>query len=342
MKNNSNNSVGKQDGIILLAKQPFYTSFSSLNIIKKALKTSKVGHTGTLDSFAQGLLVVCTGRLTKLAGNITEFDKTYEAVIKFGSETDTLEYTGQVIKTTDLPTEEELISVLKRYNGQMEQIPPSFSAIHINGKRASDLVRSGHNVEIPKRQINIFYNKLIAVQKNAENKVEYAHIEFSVSKGTYIRSLARDIGADCSSSAHLIGLFRTKVGNFKIEDSVGKKYLNEFNIKNSIENVNLYFNSDKDSLPKISESIKDEILENINSFTEDVSNQCGFVNLHLVNEQKEDDFLHGRYLKASHFADKIEFIKQNENCAVFSSAGESVGLIEKDAQNKFKYKFVIN
>ena len=342
MKNNSNNSVGKQDGIILLAKQPFYTSFSSLNIIKKALKTSKVGHTGTLDSFAQGLLVVCTGRLTKLAGNITEFDKTYEAIIKFGSETDTLEYSGQVIKTTDLPTEEELISVLKKYNGQMEQIPPSFSAIHINGKRASDLVRSGHDVEIPKRKINIFYNKLIAIQKNAQNKVEYAHIEFSVSKGTYIRSLARDIGADCSSSAHLIGLYRTKVGNFNIENSIGKKYLNEFNIQNSIENVNLFFNSNKDSLPKIDESIKDEVLENIYSFTEDVSLQCGFINLHLVNEQKDNDFLHGRFLKASHFIEKIDLIKQNESCAVFSSSGNFIGLIEKSTENKFNYKFVIN
>ena len=125
-------------------------------------------------------------------------------------------------------------------------------------------------------------------------------------------------------------------------DNFGDWNYIECNIKNCIENVNLYFNSDKDSLPKISESIKDEILENINSFTEDVSNQCGFVNLHLVNEQKEDDFLHGRYLKSSHFADKIDFIKQNENCAVFSSAGEFLGLIEKDAQNKFKYKFVIN
>ena len=86
------------DGIVLLAKRPGPTSFASLNSVKKSLNTTKVGHTGTLDSFAQGLLVVCTGRLTKLAGNITAFDKSYQAVIHFGKETDTLEYTGNVIK----------------------------------------------------------------------------------------------------------------------------------------------------------------------------------------------------------------------------------------------------
>ena len=91
------------DGIVLLAKQPNQTSFYSLNSVKKALGTSKVGHTGTLDSFAQGLLVVCVGKMTKLAGNITEFDKSYEAVIKFGEETDTLEYTGKVIKKLVFP-----------------------------------------------------------------------------------------------------------------------------------------------------------------------------------------------------------------------------------------------
>ncbi|MBR3832343.1 MAG: hypothetical protein IKJ72_01790, partial [Mycoplasmataceae bacterium] len=107
-------------------------------------------------------------------------------------------------------------------------------------------------------------------------------------------------------------------------------------------NVNLYFNSDKDSLPKISESIKNEILENINSFTEDVSNQCGFVNLHLVNEQKEDDFLHGRYLKSNYFVEKIDLLNQKQICAVFSLQGAFVGLIENDNENKLKYKFVIN
>ena len=107
-KNNSHNSTGFQnsqnsDGIILLAKQPGLTSFSSLNSVKKALNTKKVGHTGTLDSFAQGLLIVCTGRLTRLAGRITEFNKTYQAVIKFGEETDTYEYTGKITKKTVLP-----------------------------------------------------------------------------------------------------------------------------------------------------------------------------------------------------------------------------------------------
>ena len=109
-----------------------------------------------MDSFAQGLLVVCTGRLTKLAGCITEFDKSYSAVIKFGEETDTLEYTGEVIKTANLPTIDALNEAINKFTGKILQAPPAFSAIHVNGKRASDLAREGKTVEIPPRPITVF------------------------------------------------------------------------------------------------------------------------------------------------------------------------------------------
>ena len=132
-------NLSSPDGIVLLAKKTGLTSFTALNSVKKALNTTKVGHTGTLDSFAQGLLVVCCGRLTRLAGNITEFDKSYEAVIKFGEETDTLEYTGQIIRRAPLPSLEALEASVKKYTGKQLQAPPAFSALHANGKRASDL-----------------------------------------------------------------------------------------------------------------------------------------------------------------------------------------------------------
>ena len=218
------------DGIVLLAKQPGLTSFSSLFNVKKALKTTKVGHTGTLDSFAQGLLVVCTGRLTRLAGNITEFDKEYKAVISFGSETDTLEYTGNIIKETALPTEQALISAVESFIGPQQQVPPQFSALHVNGKRASDIARKGGEISLPPRPITVYKAEITELEKNAQGLVENCMITFRVSKGTYIRSLARDIADKCGSSGHLIGLYRTRVGNFCIEDAAGFSLLSDFTI----------------------------------------------------------------------------------------------------------------
>ena len=155
------------DKIVLLAKKTGLTSFTSLNCVKKAFKTTKVGHTGTLDSFAQGLLVVCCGRLTRLAGNITEFDKSYKAIIKFGQETDTLECTGQIIKNAPLPTLQSLENALKKFNGNIMQTPPAFSAIHVDGKRASDLAREGKTAQLKPRPVTIFDAKIIETKLNS-------------------------------------------------------------------------------------------------------------------------------------------------------------------------------
>ena len=141
------------DKIVLLAKQPGITSFNSLYNVKRAFNTTKVGHTGTLDNFAQGLLVVCTGRLTKLAGNIIEFDKSYKAVLRFGTETDTLDYEGQIIKEAALPDEQTVRKIVASFVGEQEQKPPVYSAIHVDGNRASELVRKGLDVELPSRKI---------------------------------------------------------------------------------------------------------------------------------------------------------------------------------------------
>lgn len=231
-----------QNRIVLLAKKPGLTSFSSLFTVKHAFKTSKVGHTGTLDSFAAGLLVVCVGSLTRLAGRITEFGKTYRAVIKFGEETDTLECTGNVVRTALLPTEAQLAAAVKKYTGKIMQQPPTFSAIHIDGKRSSDLARSGKSAEIPFRQVEVFSSEIQEIMfagtsdsdsENDKKRVLACCIEFSVSKGTYIRSLARDIAIECGSAGHLVGLLRTKVGNFCLEDAAGFSDLEEFNIENA-------------------------------------------------------------------------------------------------------------
>ena len=174
----------EKNKIVLLSKLSGFTSFSSLYSVKRAFNTQKVGHTGTLDSFAQGLLVVCTGSLTRIAGKITEFNKVYEAVLKFGEETDTLECTGKIIKKTELPLLSDLKNALKKFTGELFQVPPVYSALHVGGKRASDVARSGKSVKLPERKITVFDSELLETSLTPDNRVSEARIKFSVSKGT--------------------------------------------------------------------------------------------------------------------------------------------------------------
>lgn len=377
-KNASHNSKGFQnsqnsDGIVLLAKQPGLTSFSSLNSVKKALNTKKVGHTGTLDSFAQGLLIVCTGRLTRLAGRITEFNKTYQAVIKFGEETDTYEYTGKITKKTVLPEKSDFEKAVNKFTGEIMQNPPFFSAIHINGERASSLARNGQKVEIPARKVTVFNSKILDTVCNNKNQVEYALVEFTVSKGTYIRSLAFDIGRECKSSAHLAGLYRTKVGNFFVEDAAGFENIEKFCIQTAIKTMN----EQKDIIKKQEEQkllkekqtenqksgkkqkqsfiltpqeiqLQKEILQKKIQFTPEIAKLCGLIPIYLVNEDAENAFFNGKPLQKSYFSlslnthQSIEK-KLPENCeiSVFSTKNQFSGIISK-TYSKFKYCFVIN
>lgn len=325
----------------MLAKQPGITSFSSLHQVKRAIKSTKVGHTGTLDNFAQGLLVVCTGRLTRLAGDITEFNKTYKAVIKFGSETSTLDYEGEVIQTAELPTKEILELKLKEFTGDLMQKPPAFSAIHIDGKRASDLARKGKEVDIPARKITIFSSNLQEVKLNDKGLVEYAMVEFSVSKGTYIRSLARDLAKACNSCGHLVGLYRTKVGTFNIEDAAFYSKLPDFNIQTATEMAASEF-SKKERDPVQDQKDYDEILSKMQPATEEVAQMCGFNIIHLAAEESYQDFMNGRPLKNRLFVEDLYQLPVSSINAVFAPKGEFAGLISKDETGKIRYKLVIN
>lgn len=329
------------DKIVLLAKKPGFTSFTSLSSVKKAFNTTKVGHTGTLDSFAQGLLVVCSGKLTRLAGNITEFDKSYKAIIKFGQETDTLECTGNVIKSGNLPTLEALENALEKFKGQIMQTPPAFSAIHIDGKRASDLAREGKTTQIKARPVTIFDAKIIETKLNSENLVEYAQIDFSVSKGTYIRSLARDIAYECGSFGYLIGLYRTKIGNFKIEDAAGFLDLEDFSIENAIKKIS-EVSSELNKKIEFTKEFLEEIQNKSVDFTKEVSVLCGFNNIDLKNDDAKKDFMNGKPLRSYMFNIDLHSLLNKSSSAVFAPDGNFMGLIEKDENGKIKYKFVIN
>lgn len=207
------------NGILLLNKPAGVTSFKALGRVKRILKETsgckvKVGHTGTLDKFAEGLLVVLTGKFTRLNPVFTAFDKVYEAEIKFGETTDTLDPEGTITETCSPPDIETIKNKTKQFRGEISQRPPVFSAVHVNGERAYKQALRGELTELPARDIIIHQFEIL------EWTAPVLKCRIHCSKGTYIRSIARDLGHACGSCAHLVGLKRLSVGPFSAEDSI--------------------------------------------------------------------------------------------------------------------------
>jgi tRNA pseudouridine55 synthase len=215
--------MGKTEisGLVLLDKPPGLTSFQAVRELSNILGLSKAGHTGTLDKFASGLLVILSGRALKLAPWFSNLDKEYEGSILFGAETDTLDPEGEVIFQAPLPTEEAVLEALPQFRGEFQQTPPSYSAIHLDGKRAYERVRAGEAVEMKNRPVTIHDLELLSYHP------PLAEIRVSCSKGTYIRSLARDLGLAAGSRGSLSSLRRKRVGGFSLEDAFGLEALRE-------------------------------------------------------------------------------------------------------------------
>jgi tRNA pseudouridine55 synthase len=201
------------EGLLLLHKKPGLTSFEALAEVKRALGTSRVGHTGTLDKFAEGLLPVLVGRAVKLSPWFSHCPKEYRGRIRFGFETGTLDPEGQIVAEGPLPSREALEAVLPRFRGPILQAPPAYSAIHLGGRRASELARSGEAPEMRQRPVNIYRLELAAWDP------PFAEITVSCSSGTYIRSLARDIALAAASRAHLAALTRTRFAGFDLSQA---------------------------------------------------------------------------------------------------------------------------
>jgi len=197
-------------GFLLYDKPAGPTSFKALGAFRNAFPGSKVGHTGTLDSFATGLLVLMAGSYSRLAPFFVGLDKRYRAEISFGSETDTLDPSGDVIAEGPLPARASLEAVLPKFTGLIQQIPPKYSAIHVGGARASDLALKGHEFELKPRSVTIWSLDLESYEEG--KAVVFVHC----SSGTYIRSLARDIAKSLGTFAHLSALRRLSVGPFGI------------------------------------------------------------------------------------------------------------------------------
>lgn len=202
-------------GALLINKNPGVSSFRALSPVKRVFHGHKIGHTGTLDPFATGLLVALVGPLTRLAPELTGLDKVYEAVLRFGAETDTLDPTGAVVHTSStIPELSRIKTVLPQFTGTLRQVPPRFSAVHVNGRRAYDLARSGIDVQMSEREVCVHALDILSWEPPDLT------IRVACGSGTYIRSLARDIGIATDSRAYLQELHRTEVGPFHVEDSV--------------------------------------------------------------------------------------------------------------------------
>jgi len=220
------------NGILVVNKPIGYTSRDIVNIVGKKLNTRKVGHTGTLDPLASGVLVLCIGKSLKLSELLVCNEKVYEAKVILGYETDTLDLEGMVVKKDDKlldVTEFEVKEVLSGFIGEIEQEVPKYSAVSVNGKRLYEYARNNIDVELPKRMVNIKSLELISdIKLNSDNNYEFM-IRCEVSKGTYIRSLVRDIGYALGSCATMGSLNRVKQGVFDIDDSYT---LNDIEIDN--------------------------------------------------------------------------------------------------------------
>jgi len=262
------------DGLLLINKEKNYTSRDIVNIISKVLNTKKVGHTGTLDPLATGVLVVAVGNALKVVDYLTNEKKEYIAVVKLGLETDTLDITGNIIKEDNnyIINEENIKNTLLSFLGKSLQEVPLYSAIRVNGKRLYEYARENIEVELPKREIEIFDIEFVSLEEDCFT------FRVLVSKGTYIRSLIRDIGKKLNIPCSMKELKRTKQGIFKLEDSISLK---------DVENNNYKF------IPII------DVLDNFEKIE--------------VDDFLKNKILNGRILDNRYKSDKIVFVDKSNN-----------------------------
>jgi len=284
------------DGIINLNKPQGKTSFQMVALVRRLSEVRKVGHSGTLDPDATGVLPILIGKATKLARFLTDSDKTYHAEIEFGSATDTYDSSGSVVQTGDSSslTIEQVEVALSSFRGSIEQIPPMFSAIKYQGKPLYHLARAGIEVPRKPRKVTIFTLDITSWE------IPILSIEVECSKGTYIRSLAHDLGQMLGCGAHLKRLIRTKSGPFIINDSV------------SVEQVEGCFREGE--LQSIVH-LPDFILGHLDSVT--------------VGETEEDSVIHGRSFAVTEDQSGYD----GEIRRTYSSEGRFLALVKFDQKD---------
>jgi len=280
------------DGIINVYKEAGFTSHDVVAKLRGVLGQKKIGHTGTLDPMATGVLPVCCGKATKVCELLADRDKTYQAVCQLGIVTDTQDMTGTVLEENSIRnvTEEEVKAVVSSFLGESMQTPPMYSALKVNGKKLYELAREGKTVEREARPITI--SKIDILQMNLEEQV--FSLEVTCSKGTYIRTLCHDIGQKLGVGAALQNLVRIRVGNFMIGNAL------------TMEEIERMVSEDKDAFL--------QQLVPVDSLFE------GYAKVQ-VKEACAKKLANGNILKQSFLVPKIAFPKDGMDCLVYDTDG---------------------
>ncbi|MDD6334619.1 MAG: tRNA pseudouridine(55) synthase TruB [Clostridia bacterium] len=222
------------NGVLNVYKEQGFTSHDVVAKLRGILKIKKIGHTGTLDPDAVGVLPVCIGKGTKLCDLITDWSKTYEAVMLLGTTTDTLDTSGTIISQSEVTVSEmDVLRACNEFVGEYEQIPPMYSALKHNGQKLYELARKGIEIERKPRIVNI--NSLRVNDINLEDSQKTVTITVDCSKGTYIRSLCDDIGKKLGCGACMMKLTRTRVGDFQLDDTLTLNQISALVLKGEIE-----------------------------------------------------------------------------------------------------------
>ena len=219
------------------------TSHDVVNRCRRIFGEKRVGHTGTLDPAASGVLPICVGPATRLSNYMTGHDKAYLSTVSFGSSTDTDDAEGQVIQTAAVPDnladEDFARSYVGSMVGQHKQMPPTYSAIKVAGRKACDEARRGNIIDLTPRDIEVYSARLTAVRELSDSASVEWDVEFHVSKGTYIRALARDMGKELHCPAHLCGLRRIEAGRMTLEDCISLEALEDVGVRAALDPVKL-------------------------------------------------------------------------------------------------------
>ena len=282
------------DGILLIDKEKGITSRECVNKIVKLFDTKKVGHTGTLDPLATGVLVVCVGRATKLVDYLTATDKEYIASVSLGILTDTLDSDGSILKEEKVVlTDEDIIKAINSMKGRYYQEVPIFSAVKINGKKLYEYAREGIDVDLPKREVVIYDIELISNIERVNDKINFK-FKCKVSKGTYIRSLINDIASKLNTIGIMTDLRRIKQGKFKIDE------------------CNLIDNITKNNIIPVM-NILDDIL-------------------HItVDDTLKKDILNGKIIEDIYKVDKVLFVdKDNKALAIYKRYEKDTNMLKPD------------
>lgn len=235
------------NGWVILDKPVDMGSTTAVSIVKRLFNAQKAGHAGTLDPAASGVLPIALGEATKTIPYVTDGEKIYSFTVRFGQATDTDDAEGKVIRTTDkLPSEEEIRAVLPLFSGEIDQIPPKYSAVHINGRRAYDLARENKEVVLQPRRIRIDELEMLLFSKDGT-----ADFRIRCSKGTYVRSVARDLARKTGSLGHIIALRRLKCAKFLAENAFSLEYLRSLEHSSNWTGVLLPVETVLDDIPAL-------------------------------------------------------------------------------------------